>query len=546
MARWEVVWHGLIYIAEEMGVALRKTAVSPNIRDRLDFSCAVLDPDGVLVAQAEHIPVHLGSMAYAGTRVVEEAYRVYGGVGEGDVLATNDPYIAGTHLNDVMVVKPVYISGRLAAWLACKAHHVDVGGPRPGSMNPEASTMLEEGFTLPLVKLVEGGRVRRDPLRILEANTRTPRILAMDLHAQVAALSHGERLLRELAERHGLERLEESMREAVDYVERYTRSMLGEYEGSSSAVDYVEARSGAAEIRLRLSIGGGVAVLDYSGTSPQLPEPVNAVYGVTLAASTYALKSILDPGMPVNAGFYRAVEVRAPEGSLLNPRPPAPVAAGNTETSQRIVDVVYKALAGIPGLGDRVPAASGGTMTNVLLGGADWAFYETVGCGSGGRPGLDGVDGVHVNMTNTLNTPIEVLEEEHPVVIERYELRTGSGGLGEYRGGLGIVRAYRVLERVRLSVLMSRVLTAPWGLRGGEPGSPGRVVVVRRSGDVEEHPPSTTTVLEPGDILYIETPGGGGYGDPCRRERRLIERDVEDGKYPGTVLRLWERMCRGR
>lgn len=546
MAGWEVIWHGLIYIAEEMGVALRKTAISPNIRDRLDFSCAILDPRGRLVAQAEHIPVHLGSMAYAGERVVAEAGKLYSDITGGDVLVTNDPYLAGTHLNDIMVVKPVYIAGRLTAWLACKAHHVDVGGPRPGSMNPEASTMLEEGLTIPLTMLVRRGELQRDILRLLQANTRTPDILAMDLHAQVAALSHGEKLLHELAERHGAAKLLEAMDESINYVERYTRSMLSEHEGEAEAEDYIEGRTRTARIRLRLRIGGGRATLDYTGTDPQLPEPINAVYGVTLAASTYALKSILDPQMPINAGFYNAVEVVAPEGSLLNPKPPAPVAAGNTETSQRIVDVVYRALAAIPGLGSRVPAASGGTMTNVLMGGGSWAFYETIGCGSGARPGMDGVDGVHVNMTNTLNTPIEILEQEYPVVIERYELRTGSGGLGRYRGGLGIVRAYRARERIRLSILMGRVKTRPWGLKGGEPGAPGRITIIRRNGQVEQHPPVTATILEPGDILYIETPGGGGYGDPCKRPREELERDVKETKYPHAVLTAAEKACKER
>ena len=530
----EVIRHAAIFTAEEMGVVLRNTAFSPNIRDRLDYSCAILSPGGELVAQAEHIPVHLGSMP-VGVRNMVRALEENGvSLGPGDVAVSNDPYITGTHLNDVMVLKPVYVGGELVAYVANKAHHVDVGGLVPGGIGAGVRSLREEGLVIPPVKLVEAGRLRRDIVGILEANVRTPQSLRGDLMAQLAALNTGEKRIRELAERYGVDALLEAWEEILGYTERYTRTLLqrlvGDGGGVYEAEDYVELESGElAKIRVRLEISPERIVADFAGTDRQVDEPLNAVYGVTVAATTYAIKAVIDPEMPMNSGFYRVVEIQAPRGTLINPVPPAPVGGGNVETSQRIADVVLRALAeAFPG---RVPAASCGTMSNLLLGGRGWAFYETIGCGSGARPCCDGVDGVHTNMTNTLNTPIEVAEAEYPLLFRAYELRPDSGGPGRWRGGLGVVRAVTVLEdNVTATVYAERSRLRPWGLEGGEPGAPFRSYVVKASGERVELPAKATMRLSRGDTLYIETPGGGGYGSPCERPREQLERDLEDGK----------------
>ncbi len=541
MPGWEPVWRSLVYVAEEMGSVLRRTAVSPNIRDRLDFSCAVLDAEGRLVAQAEHIPVHLGVLGYAGRTAVEAASRL--GVGPGDVFISNDPYLLGTHLNDVTLLKPVYHSGRLVAWLAVKAHHVDVGGRAPGSIGG-AERIEDEGVLVHMEKLVVEGRLVEGIVERLASVSRTPVYLRMDLHAQLAALEWGERLLTRAVDRYGVDRLLEAMGESLRYVERYARSVLSELSGSAEYEDFIEDDERAYRVSARLDAGCGDVRVALEGP-PQLPKPVNSTMPSTAAAVAYTLKSILEPDLPVNHGFYAAVKVEAREGSVFNARPPAPVSV-YTETVQRIVDLVQGALAKL--LPGRVPAASGGSMSNVAIGGEGWAFYETIGCGSGGRPGSDGVDGVHVNMTNTLNTPVELLEEEYPVAVEEYSLRGDSGGLGEYRGGLGLRRVYRMLARARASIAGSRVWTRPWGLEGGEPGARAEYKVVRRDGRVERLPPLALVDLEPGDMLVIETPGGGGYGDPCRRDERLVERDLREGRMSRHRVLLREAECarRGR
>ncbi|HIP66201.1 MAG TPA: hydantoinase B/oxoprolinase family protein [Pyrodictium sp.] len=522
----EAIWHGLIYAAEEMGVILQQTAISPNIRDRLDFSCAILDPTGRLVAQAEHIPVHLGTMAVAGPLIVDRVLREYS-VEPGDIYITNDPYLAGTHLNDITVLKPVFYSNRVVAWLINKAHHVDVGGSVPGSIGGRVSSLIEEGTIIPLVRLARRGDIDKTVIEILAANSRTPLQLKMDLHAQLAALKRGEELVKQLIERYGVRNLLDAMKSSIEYVREYTRRSLEEYKGRASAEDVLEGMEKDYVIKVGIDIGGGSARVDYEGTSLQAQEPLNSVFHVTVAATTFALKMVFDPQMPVNQGFYEVVDIVAPKGTLVNPIPPAPVSA-YTETSQRIVDVVLRALAQI--VPERVPAASGGTMTNVSFGGRGWAFYETIGCGFGARPSADGVDGVHVNMTNTLNTPIEVLEQLYPIRVLRYELRSGSGGLGKYRGGLGIVREYLALDHVKVSIAGNRVRSRPWGLNGGLPGKPARYIVVRSNGVVEELPPIASVELAPGERLIVETPGGGGYGDPCERPEHLIREDVDEGK----------------
>ena len=532
----EVIRNAAIGVSMEMGVVLRNTAYSPNIKDRMDHTCAVLSPGGELVAQAEHIPVHIGSMAVAARRVVEWLRERGEEPGPGDVVVVNDPYLAGTHLNDIMLLKPVYIGGRPVALLANKAHHVDVGGAVPGSLSASARELIQEGIVIPPLRLVEAGRLREDVLRLLEANVRTPRLLRGDLRAQLASLRVGERRILELAERHGADALLEAWDWIVGYGERYARERIRGLgvEGEWAAEDYLEASSGDAVVRARLEIRGGRARVDFTGSSPQLEEPLNAVYGVTVAAAVYALKTVVDPEMPVNEGFFRAVSIEAPPGTIVNPRRGAPVAAGNTETSQRIADVVLRALAeALPG---RVPAASCGTMTNVMIGGRlptgeAWAFYETIGCGQGGKPWGDGMDGVHTNMTNTLNTPVERIERELPLLVARYELRPDSEGPGRSRGGLGVVREYVLREGTALLTIVSeRCRHRPWGLAGGLPGEPSRHTYKPRGGMEQGLPCKATITLRPGDRITVRTPGGGGYGPPGERPRGLVERDVRDGK----------------
>ncbi|MCE4629222.1 MAG: hydantoinase B/oxoprolinase family protein, partial [Desulfurococcales archaeon] len=525
----EVIKNAAIYASEEMGIVLRNTAYSPNIKDRLDHTCAIYTPRGELVAQAEHIPVHIGSMAVGvrnALRYLEEN-SIY--LEPGDIVMVNDPFIAGTHLNDIMLIKPVYYNDKLVALVANKAHHVDVGGMTPGSIGGGARELLQEGIVIPPIKVVERGVLQRDIIELIKSNVRTPEYFEGDLKAQIASLNVGERRIIELAERYGHEKLLEAWGEILDYTERYTRARISglKITGRWSAKDYIELDSQDAVIRVTLNIASDYIRVDYSGTSPQVDEPVNAVYGVTVAATIYALKAVIDPDLPVNHGFFRAVEIYAPPGSLVNPHRGAPVSGGNTETSQRIVDVVFRALAGA--LPERVPAASCGSMTNVMIGGYSngrrWAFYETVACGQGARPGLDGVDGVHTNMTNTLNTPIERLEAEYPILFVKYEFRPDSEGPGKYRGGLGVTRAFMLVEgKATLTIVAERCRHRPWGLMGGGEAAPASHYVVRRSGKVVELGCKNSIVLSAGDIVYINTPGGGGYGDPCLRDGTMVLR----------------------
>ena len=522
MTSWEVVHSATVFIAEEMGVALRRSALSPNIRERADHSCAVVDAEGRIVAQAEHIPVHLGSLRVGVRGILEYLEREGVELREGDVVASNDPYITGTHLNDVTLLSPVMHEGRLVAYVVNKAHHVDVGGPSFGSINPEASTIYEEGLILPPVKLVEGGVLREDVLRIFLANVKAPAVSEGDIKAQVAAERVGVARVKELISRYGLRDVIDGWAASIEYARRLAGSELASWPaGTYNARDRLEVGPGeddVVEIGAEVSVSRGLVTVRFTDVPRQLQRPLNAVFGVTYAASTFAVRSLMKSEVPVNEGLYSVIDVYAPPGSMLNPSPPAPVSGGNLETSQRVVDVILLALS--RAMPDRVPAASSGTMMNVMLGGVDprtgrtWAYYETVAGGSGARPDGDGVPAVHTNMTNTMNTPIEVAEASYPIVFTAYRIREGSGGNGRHRGGDGVVRAFKVTAPARLSLLASRFRTRPWGLDGGLPGLPARVRVVRRDGRVEELVPFGSFDLQPGDEVIIETPGGGGYGRP--------------------------------
>ncbi len=530
----EVIRNSSIYIAEEMGIVLRNAAYSPNIRDRMDHSCAILLKSGEVIAQAEHIPVHLGSMAVGVKNTISYLKQIPIGLEEGDVIVLNDPYIAGTHLNDITVIKPLFYKGDILGYVANKAHHVDVGGMVPGSISGNARELVQEGVVIPPMKLVRRGELDVSVLNMILSNVRVPRYTRGDLKAQIAALNVGEKRLMELIDKYGVETVLEAWDRTIDYTANYLRTKIKEIpSGSYKAEDYMEMDDRLITIRTSVVVRSDSMIVDFTGTDKQVDMPINAVYGVTVAATSYAIKAALDPELPMNYGFFKVVRIEAQEGTLVYPKKPAPVAAGNVETSQRIAETVLKALS-IP-LRGKIPAASHGSMNNIMVGGVHegkgWAFYETIGGGMGGRPGKDGVDGVHTHMTNTMNTPIEVIERECPILFVEYSLRDDSGGPGQYRGGLGITRAFKILsERAVLSIATERVKLRPWGLEGGLEGTSGNHYVVKACGEVVKLRSKDTVELEKGDMVYINTPGGGGYGRPELRDPELVLKDVLDEK----------------
>jgi N-methylhydantoinase B len=521
--------------AEEMGATLMRTAHSPNIKERLDHSCALFDHDGRLVAQAAHIPVHLGSLP----RAVEAALAA-GPLGPGDVVLLNDPYAGGTHLPDLTLVSPVFLPrgrGERAAGarpdfiVASRAHHADVGGAAPGSM-PLAREIYEEGLRLPPVSLVRGGRLQRDVLALVLANVRTPDERRADLAAQLGAQATGERRLLDLAAREGrggAERLRRAAALLMDYAERRVRAALRRLPRGTfrfrDALDDDGLGHGPVPIAVTLTLGGGRVRADFTGSAPQAAGPVNAVEAVTRAATCYAVRCVLGGDLPVNDGTFRPIEVRAPAGTVVNPRPPAAVAAGNVETSQRIVDVVLGAFArALPG---RIPAASYGTMSNLLIGGTDprdgrpFAYYETLAGGHGAGPGWDGASALQAHMTNTRNTPVEALEHAYPLRVVATRIRPGSGGRGRYRGGEGIERVLALRAPAHVTVISDRRVLPPWGLAGGGPGARGVNRVRRRPGARDERLPGKFQIdLAAGAVITVASPGGGGFGHAPRRRRR--------------------------
>lgn len=514
----EIVKSALVYAGEEMGIAVRDSAYSPNIKERLDHSCALFDRHGRLIAQAEHIPVHLGSLPWGLKRMLESIEREHGGVRKGEMWVANDPYVTGTHLNDVTVLRPIFHGATLAGFAANKAHHADVGGSVPGSMPADARDLFDEGAVVPPLRLVREDRIVDETVALFRAASRTPAASAGDLRAQIAGNYTGERRLLELCERYGFELFERAIARALDDSERRMRAALRALPaGVYDATDYLEDREGKPSIAIvvRLELNDGSVRLDYTGTAPQRNDPLNAVFGVTLSGVYYALRTVTDFTIPMNEGCFRPVEVHVPEGTLLNPRRPAPVSGGNVETSMRNAEVVLQALA--KAAPDRVAACSGGTMSNVMLGGKTntgraWAFYETNGCGMGARPNMNGIDAIHCHMTNTLNTPIEAVEREFPLRIVRYEIAEGTGGAGRHRGGNGLIRALELTEgSAQATLLADRHTLRPPGAQGGEPGTCGRHTLTR-DGTETVIAAKTSLPLEPGDVLTIQTPGGGGYG----------------------------------
>ena len=488
----QVMTGALRAACDEMGAVLIRSAHSPNITERHDCSTALFDAAGELVMQAEHIPVHLGSMPDAVAAIAGEEHS------DGDLWILNDPYRGGTHLPDITLISPIFDDGELLGFSASRAHHADIGGPTPGGMPALSVTLDEEGVVIPPT------RADDDVLRELAGRMRNPRQRLADLRAQRAANLTGIRRMRELAERYGAELLREATGEILDYAERRTRAALYEMpDGESTAEDVLEGRDGDIPLRVRAAVRGDTLELDFSGSATQIAGNLNCPLSVTKAASYYAVRVVCDPDAPPSAGAWRPVSVWAEEGSLLNARPPAAVVGGNVETSSRVTDLVFAALARFAPVG----AEGQGTMNNLTLSGEDWTYYETIGGGQGACRDADGPSAEHVAMSNTLNTPIEALETDYPVLVRELSVRRDSGGAGHHRGGNGIVRELEAREPMRFTLIGERRRHSPRGREGGEPGEPGRDLL-----NGEPVPAKTEGELQAGDRLRIETPGGGGYG----------------------------------
>jgi N-methylhydantoinase B len=505
----------LAAIAEEMGVVLGQTAYSPNIKERRDYSCALFDGRGELVAQAAHIPVHLGSTPLSVRAAIERL-----ALQAGDVAVLNDPFAGGTHLPDVTLVMPVFLRGQRGAFafVANRAHHADIGGMAPGSM-ALATEIYQEGFRLPPVKLIVGGEPAKDIFELFLANTRVREEREGDLRAQVAALQVGAERTRALVETAGITEVADAMEALKNYADRLMRSTLRKIKpGVYVAEDFLDDDgfgTGPIPLRVSIKVGGGRAVVDFGGSAPQVRGSVNANYAITLSATFYVMKCLAEEAVPANEGLMRPIRLVAPEGTIVNALPPAAVAGGNVETSQRIVDVLFRAIAEAEP--DRIPAASCGSMSNLTIGGYDkfrarhFSYYETIAGGVGAAPKHPGAAGLHTHMTNTLNTPIEALEAYYPMRITEYHIRRGSGGHGEYDGGDGLVREIECLVESNVSLLSERRVTAPWGLNGGGNGEIGMNWLVR-NGARTKLPGKANAQLAPGDRIRVETPGGGAWG----------------------------------
>ena len=503
-------------IAEEMGAVLGRTGFSPNIKERQDYSCALFDAQGRLVAQAAHLPVHLGSMPASVASAIQRL-----DLDPGDIAILNDPYLGGTHLPDVTLVMPVYVAEEaLAAYVANRAHHADIGGSSPGSM-PIASEIFQEGLIIPPVKLARGGVLDEQVLSIICRNVRTPEERRGDLAAQVAAARTGETRLAEVVRKYGFDQVRVHMQGLLDYSERLTRAAISRIPDGRYAFEDVLDGDGFSSdpipIRVVVTVDGDALTADFEGTAPQAAGPVNAVLAVTESAALYVIRCVAGEHVPANQGCLAPLRVLAPSGSVVNASKGAAVSAGNVETSQRIVDVLLGALA--QALPEVIPAASQGTMNNLAFGGDDperrrpFAYYETVAGGMGARPSAPGLSAIHTHMTNTLNTPIEALEFELPVRVREYRIRRGSGGRGKFPGGDGVRRGIQFLAPTEATIIADRRVSRPYGLGGGEAGVPGRNLLHRAGGGgAEKLAPKVRLSLQPGDVLTIETPGGGGWG----------------------------------
>jgi N-methylhydantoinase B len=546
-------------VAEEMGISLRRSAFSPNIKERRDYSCAVFNRAGVLVAQGDHMPVHLGSMPMS----VAAALRVVR-PGPGDIVVLNDPYCGGTHLPDVTMVAAVCYGAETNAghaagegrrrgrkrgagakgeplfFVANRAHHSDIGGSTPGSMGL-SEDIYQEGLRIPPVRLMIDGRVNQDVMRLIAANVRLPTEREGDLTAQLGAINTGRTRLLEIVERYGFAEADRYATHLIDYTADMMRRVILQIpDGNYQAEDYLDD-DGYSEQPVRISVSiriqGDRAVVDFSGSSPQVRGPINAVEAITVSAVYYVFRCLIPEDVPASWGILDKIQVVTTPGTIVNAVPPAPVAGGNVETSQRIVDTLLLALskADCHITRNRIPAASQGTMNNLTIGGTDqrtgqqFAYYETVAGGMGARPGLDGIDGIHCHMTNSLNTPAEAMEYAYPMRVRRYSIRQGSGGAGKARGGDGIIREVELLTDARVAVLSDRRRTRPYGLDGGEPGQPGRSLLISDDGATKVLAGKQSIQARRGDVIRIESPGGGGHGkaDSVNRAGSSLEEERE-------------------
>jgi N-methylhydantoinase B len=530
-------------VAEEMGVSLRRTAFSPNIKERRDYSCAVFDGHGRIIAQGDHMPVHLGSMPMSVRAAIETCP-----MQPGDVVILNDPYAGGTHLPDVTMVAPVFETGRqgegetrglgvyafrasssplppvslpprLLFFVANRAHHADIGGATPGSMGA-ATEIYQEGIRIPPIRIVRGGELDREVFSLLLANVRGREEREGDFAAQLGALKVGSERLLEMVARYGFAEADEYAGHLVEYAARRVRRTLEALpDGVYKAEDFLDDDGETEEpvrIAVRIEIRGDRARVDFTGSAPQVRGPINAVEAITVSAVYYVFRCLISGDVPASAGILEPIEVIAPAGTIVNARHPAPVAGGNVETSQRIVDVLLKALS--QAAPELIPAASQGTMNNLTIGGWDartgkeFAYYETVCGGMGARPTADGISAVHTHMTNSLNTPVEALEYAYPLRVRRYAIRRNSGGRGKHRGGNGTIREIELLTDAQVSLLADRRKIAPYGLHGGENGKRGQTNLINGDGKKKKLPGKFSIQASEGDRIVIETPGGGGWG----------------------------------
>lgn len=520
----EILRNQLESVAEEMGQVLIASAYSPNIKERQDCSTALFDRQGRMVAQAEHIPVHLGAMPDA-----VEAVQTHGPQ-PGDVFVLNDPFAGGTHLPDITMVSPLTLGGKIFGYAVSRAHHADVGGMTPGSMPAGAREIYQEGLRLPPVRLLSEGKVNADIMALLLANVRNPTERRADLRAQIAANRRAEERLQTLNEEHGRQKLQKAFDAVIAYSRRRIEEAVRQLpNGSYHARDVLEGDGISTKkipIKATVTIDDSRFTVDFSGTADQVAGNVNAPLAVAKSAVYFVVRCITDPEIPPNHGCYAPISIYAPEGSLLNPQPPAAVVGGNVETSQRVTDVIFTALA--DAAPDRIPAQSQGTMNNLTIGSRTsqgFTYYETIAGGMGARPGKDGLDGVQVGMTNTLNTPVEALETEYPLHVKRYSLRSNSGGPGRYRGGLGIERSVTVQVDATVSLLTERRSVCPQGVAGGSAGACGKNLI-----NGQTVPAKVTRDIPAGTTITVRTPGGGGHGPVNQRSKEAREQDRADEK----------------
>jgi len=515
-------------VAEEMGVSLRRSAFSPNIKERRDYSCAVFNQHGVLIAQGDHMPVHLGSMPMSVRAALETV-----DLGPGDIVVLNDPYAGGTHLPDVTMVAAVFEDESANKesrkrsrekrrdhplfYVANRAHHADIGGATPGSMG-RAEEIYQEGLRIPPVRLMIGGRLNDDVMRLISANIRIPEEREGDLTAQLGAIATGCQRLLEIVERYGFDEADRYATTLIDYTAAMMRRVIKDLpDGVYEAEDFLDDDGYSEDpvrIAVRIEIKGDRAYVDFNGSAKQVRGPINAVEAITVSAVYYVFRCLIPMNVPASWGILEPITVTAPLGTVVNASPPAAVAGGNVETSQRIVDTVLRAMSKT---GAFVPAASQGTMNNLTIGGTDlrngkqFAYYETVAGGLGARPGLNGIDGIHTHMTNSLNTPAEAMEYAYPLRVRRYGIRRGSGGKGKFKGGDGVVREVELLTDAQVTILSDRRKIPPYGLNGGESGSLGRTVLITEEGE-KVLGGKESVHAKTSDRIRIESPGGGGWG----------------------------------